>query len=206
LGIDSTTPKKEEISPDNKEEKKEALGKAMSKKELTAFVEKLEKDLNVEREKAETCLRQLKYARADLENFRKAAEKQVENAIRSGNERLMGELLVVLDDLELALEAGETSSDKEALVTGVKMVLNRFEKILWDAGLKPIEALGKPFDPKLHEAVMKVETIDEPEGVVVEEIRKGYTLGGKVIRASMVKVSVNPKKVEEKKDGETNGQ
>lgn len=197
----SATPKREEISPENREEKEKPMesGKKGTKKELTAYMEKLEKDLSAERERAESYLRQLKYALADLENLRKASQKQVENAIRSGNERLVGELLVVLDDLELALKAGKEAADKEALVRGVDMVLRKFEKILGDAGLKPIDALEKPFDPKLHEAVMEVETSGEPEGTVVEEIRKGYIFGGKVIRPSMVKVSVNPKKVEDKK-------
>jgi molecular chaperone GrpE len=200
----STTPKKEAISPENKEEKEKSgeTGKKPTKKEMTAYMEKLEKDLSAERERSESYLRQLKYALADLENLRKAAQKQVENAVRFGNERLVGELLVVLDDLELALKAGKEAADRETLVSGVDMVLRKFEKILGDAGLKPIDALGKPFNPKLHEAVIKVETSDEPEGVVVEEIRKGYIFGGKVIRPSMVKVSVNPRKSEDKKEGE----
>jgi molecular chaperone GrpE len=207
LERDSTTPKREESSPKNKEEKEKPgeTEKKATKKELTAYMEKLEKDLSSERERAESYLRQLKYALADLENLRKASQKQVENAVRSGNERLVGELLVVLDDLELALKAGKEAADKEALIRGVDMVLKKFEKVLGDAGLKPIDALGKPFDPKLHEAVVKVETSDEPEGTVVEEIRKGYIFGGKVIRPSMVKVSVNPKKAEDKKEGELHG-
>jgi molecular chaperone GrpE len=206
LERNSTTPKREEISPMNKEgkEKSGETEEKATKKELTAYMEKLEKDLSSERERAESYLRQLKYALADLENLRKASQRQVENAVRSGNERLVGELLVVLDDLELALKAGK-AADRETLVSGVDMVLRRFEKILGDAGLKPIDALGKPFDPKLHEAVMKVETSDEPEGTIVEEIRKGYIFGGKVIRPSMVKVSVNPKKAEDKKEGELHG-
>ena len=204
MKIDSATPKKEEVTPENKQQKEEQgeTVKGATKKKLIATVENLENALSAERERAESYLRQLKYALADLENLRKATQRQVENAVRSGNERLIGELLVVLDDLELALKAGKEASDKEALVKGVDMVLRKFEKILGDAGLKPIDALGKPFDPKLHEAVMKVETSDEPEGIVVEEIRRGYILGGKVIRPSMVKVSVNPKKAEDKKEGE----
>jgi len=187
------------------EQEREAVVKGMSKKDLITLVEKLEKNLSLEREKSETYMRQLKYARADVENLRKTSEKQVENAIRSGNERLVGELLVILDDLELALRAVEKPSEDRSLVSGMRMVLVKFEKILWDAGLKPIEAFGKPFDPSLHEVVTRVETCDERDGIVLEEIRRGYTFGGKVIRASMVKVSVKPKNMEDKREGEVHG-
>ncbi|MCD6263831.1 nucleotide exchange factor GrpE [Candidatus Bathyarchaeota archaeon] len=175
----------------------------MTKKELMKRVEELEEALRAERERAETYLRQLKYAKADLENLRKMVKRQVEEAVRSGNERLIRELLVVLDDLELALEAGGKAGDREALMEGVEMVLRKFRKILESEGLKPIEALGRPFNPDLHEAVMRVEDPDRPEGVVIEEVRRGYMLRGKVIRPSMVKVSVNPRR--EEKEGARDG-
>jgi len=202
LEITPLTPKRGEKPPT--EEKKERISrKKMTKKELMKRVEELEEALRAERERAETYLRQLKYAKADLENLRKMVKRQVEEAVRSGNERLIRELLVVLDDLELTLEAGGKAGDREALMEGVEMVLRKFRKILESEGLKPIEALGRPFNPDLHEAVMRVEDPDRPEGVVVEEVRRGYMLRGKVIRPSMVKVSVNPRR--EEKEGARDG-
>ena len=202
MEITPLTPKRGEKSPI--EEKKERISrKRVTKKELMKRVEELEEALRAERERAETYLRQLKYAKADLENLRKMVKRQVEEAVRSGNERLIRELLVVLDDLELALEAGGKAGDREALMEGVEMVLRKFRKILESEGLKPIEALGRPFNPDLHEAVMRVEDPDRPEGVVVEEVRRGYMLRGKVIRPSMVKVSVNPRR--EEKEGARDG-
>jgi len=202
LEITPLTPKKGEKPPI--EERKERISrKRVTKKELMKRVEELEEALRTERERAETYLRQLKYAKADLENLRKMVKRQVEEAVRSGNERLIRELLVVLDDLELALEAGGKTGDREALMEGVEMVLRKFRKILESEGLKPIEALGRPFNPDLHEAVMRVEDPDRPEGVVIEEVRRGYMLRGKVIRPSMVKVSVNPRR--EEKEGARDG-
>lgn len=207
MGTTPTIPKKEDdvIEKKMEKEKYKAAQKRMTKKELMALIEELENSLAVEQEKAETYLRQLKYARADLENLRKRSERHVKDAIKSANERLIGELLVILDDLELALKVGEKTGNKEALIEGIEMVLRKFEKILKSEGLGPIEALGKPFDPRFHEAVMKVEVPNEPEGTVVEELRKGYTLRGKVIRASMVKVSGNLKKEEKDREGEVYG-
>ena len=208
MGTIPTTPKREEESSieDKKgKEKKKVTRKRMTKKELIARIEELEEALRAERDRSETYLRQLKYARADLENLRNRVERQVENAIKSANEWLIRGLLVILDDLELALKAGREAGDKEGLMEGVGMGLRKFEKILGSEGLSPIEALGKPFDPGFHEAVMKVEVLDEPEGTIVEEIRRGYTLGGKVIRASMVKVSGNLKRIEENEEGEVHG-
>lgn len=201
MGITSTTPKRKEESSIEREpgkKKRKVARKRLTKKEL-------EEALKAERERAEAYIRKLKYAQADLENLRKRVERQVESALKSANERLIRGLLVILDNLELALKVGGKTDNKEALMEGVEMVLRKFEKILEGEGLSTIEALGKPFDPRFHEAVMKVEAPDEPEGTILEEIRRGYTLGGKVIRASMVKVSGNLKRIEENEEGEVHG-
>ena len=201
----SSTPEKEEgaITKHKKEEiEKKYVRKRMSKKELMEEIVSLEETLSVEKEKSETYLRQLKYARADLENLRKRFEKDIENAVKTANERMIRQLLIILDDIKLALEVGNKTENNEAFIEGVEMVLKKFEKILSNEGLSPIEALGKPFNPKLHEAVMKVEAPDKSEGTIVEEIRKGYTLRGKVIRASMVKVSGNFNNMEKKREGD----
>ena len=208
MGTAPAMPKREEeISIEDKKEKKKkkSARKRMTKKELMAYIEELEESLRIERDRAETYLRQLKYARADLENLRKRVERQVESALKYANERLIRGLLVILDDLELALRVGGKTENKEALMEGVEMVLKKLKKTLGSEGLSTIEALGKPFNPRFHEAVMKVEVPDEPEGIIVEEIRKGYTLGGKVIRASMVKVSGISKRIEKEGEGEIHG-
>ena len=193
MGNNPTTPEKGEIKV-IKEKREKAPGKEATKRELVERIEELETKLSAEHERAETYLRQLIYARADVENLRKNLEKQVEDIKKLGNERIIRDLLIVLDELELSVRSGEKTS-REDLLSGVEMVLKKFEKILEKQGLKPIEAFDRLFDPALHEAFMKAEVEDKPEGTIVQELKRGYTLGGKVIRPSMVKVSVKPKVV-----------
>ena len=99
----------------------------------------------------------------------------------------------VIDELELAVKSGRETENKDALIKGVEIVLKKMYSTLESEGLSKIEAIGKPFDPKLHEAVVKVNTEEYPDGTVIEEVRKGFILNGKVIRPSMVKIASTPK-------------
>jgi molecular chaperone GrpE len=96
----------------------------------------------------------------------------------------------VLDNLERALQAAESTQNFEALRDGVSLTHKQLLESLGKSGLEPIEAVGKPFDPALHEAIMQVEASNgQAPNTVVEELRKGYTLNGRVLRASLVKVA-----------------
>lgn len=131
-----------------------------------------------------------KYLRlyAEFENYKKMVQKEKEERIKYGNEELLRELLTVLDNLEMALKhSGENVS--EGLVKGVEMTLREFQRVTEKFGLVPIDALGKPFDPSLHHAMSQVERDDVEDKTVVEEFRKGYMYGDKVLRASLVAVS-----------------
>jgi molecular chaperone GrpE len=108
------------------------------------------------------------------------------------NERIIIQLLDVVDELELAIRSAQSSNSNGTLVQGVEMTLKKLEKILQKEGVHPIECLGKPFDSSKHDAVSKVEKDDVEGCTVVEEIRKGYTMKEKVIRPSVVKVAVKP--------------
>jgi len=154
-------------------------------------VAELEAELRVEKEKAETYMNQLKYARADLENLRKQTQRQIEEALDRRSRYLLMSLLPIVEELDLAIEAAENNANAGVL-KGVEMVKRKMEKILESEGMTPIEAAGKAFDPHLHEAVLEVETKDHPDGTVIEELRKGYTYKNRVLRASMVKVARNP--------------
>jgi molecular chaperone GrpE len=155
-------------------------------------IESLEKALETEKQRAEEYLTQLAYAKADLENLKKRFDRQIEEVKKYGSERLIIELLDVVDELELAVESARSSNSAEALIQGVEMTLKKLKKILENEGVFPIECLGEPFDPAKHNAVAKI----EKEGVdgckIVEEVRKGYTMREKVIRPSIVKVVVKP--------------
>lgn len=163
-------------------EKKEGKVLEVSEKE-----EKPEEKPSVEEELSE--LRE-KYLRlyAEFENYKKRVQKEKEELIKYGNESLLYELLNVLDNLEMALKhSGENVS--EGLVKGVEMTLREFQRITEKFGLIPIVALGRPFDPSLHHAMSQVERDDVEDKTVVEEFRKGYMYGDKVLRASLVAVS-----------------
>lgn len=171
-----------------------------TKKQLEEKMTELEASLKEEREKADRYLNQLKYTRADLENLQKRTQKIIEEALDRANGRLLMQLLPILDELDLAVEAAETT--KGDIVEGVEMVRNKLAKLMESEGLSPIEALGESFDPRLHEAVLEVQTEDHPDGSIVEEYRKGYKYRDRVLRASMVKVARSPGSKEDQEEME----
>jgi molecular chaperone GrpE len=126
---------------------------------------------------------------ADLDNYRRRARQEMEEVRRFGNEQLISDLLGVLDNFERALQAAETSENAEALREGVSLIHRQLLDTLAKAGLEPISALHQPFDPTLHEAIMQVESEEHEPHTVVEELRKGYQLHGRLLRPSLVKVA-----------------
>ncbi len=161
-------------------------------KELSAELEK-------EKSKSEDYLRRLQYLQADFENYRKRVEKEISDNRLFGNQRLLSDLIVVNDELELALREAEESKETPAIVEGVGMVHKRLQSILSKEGVEKIHSLGSKFNPDLHDASLRVVS-DKEEGTIVEEIRQGYTLRGKVLRPSIVKVAENPAERESKSE------
>jgi molecular chaperone GrpE len=154
--------------------------------ELAALSDRLAEQERVATENHDKFMRAL----ADLENYRRRARQELEEVRLYGNETLISNLLGVMDNLERALQAAESSQNFEALRDGVSLTHKQLLESLGKSGLQPIEAVGKPFDPSLHEAIMQVEAEEGQEpNTVVEELRKGYTLHGRVLRASLVKVA-----------------
>ena len=152
----------------------------------------LARALDEEKKRSEECLTRLKYMQADFENYRKRLDRQMEEVKKYSNERLIIQLLDVVDELDMAIKSAGSSNSKETLVQGVEMTLNKLKKVLEKEGVSPIECLGKPFDSSKHDAVSKVEKDDVKGCTVIEEIRKGYSMKEKVIRPSVVKVAVKP--------------
>lgn len=134
-----------------------------------------------------------KYLRlyADFENYRKRVNKDREDLIRHGNESLLYELLPAIDNLELALRhtSGEVNS---GLVQGVEVTLKELQRTLEKFGLVRIAAAGKPFDPTVHHAMSQVQRDDMDDKMIAEEFRAGYRYRDKVLRPSLVAVSVRP--------------
>ncbi len=140
---------------------------------------------------------------AEFENYKKRMAREKAEFLKFATENVLLEFLPVLDNLERAIASARTdTSAREAVVEGIEMVARLFRSALEKAGVKPMDAVEKPFDPTLHHAVAQVERRSGPDNTVVEEIRKGYLLEGRVLRAAMVKVSrVSPPAAEPGSDG-----
>jgi molecular chaperone GrpE len=128
-------------------------------------------------------------AQADFENFRRRTRQEKEELAKYAAAGIIESLLPVIDNFERAIVAGKTADADSPLLQGVEMVYKQLMDVLSSAGLEEIESLGKPFDPFLHEAVMKEPSEDHEEGTVIEVLQKGYRLKDRVIRPAMVKVS-----------------
>lgn len=127
---------------------------------------------------------------AEFENYKKRSAREMSEFRKFSNESLIKEMLSVVDNLERALDSSR--SDKQAdtgLVQGVDMTLKEILNIFEKFSVKPVESLGKPFDPAFHQAVMQEETDGHPENIVTNEMQKGYMMHDRLIRPSMVAVS-----------------
>ncbi|MBG9734149.1 nucleotide exchange factor GrpE [Paenibacillus alvei] len=148
-------------------------------------------DAELAKAKAEAEDYQQRYlrAQADFDNFRRRTLKEKEDFAKYASAKLVTELLPVLDNFERALATEQASSEAESFIKGVDMIFRQLGQVLEQEGVKPMEAVGQPFNPEFHQAVMTVDTDEYEEGVVVEELQKGYMLKDKVLRPAMVKVS-----------------
>ncbi|XES78242.1 MAG: nucleotide exchange factor GrpE [Candidatus Bathyarchaeia archaeon] len=160
----------------------------------------LEDQILLEKKRSEEYLTRLKYLQADFENMRKRCDRQIEEVSQYSNERLVIQLLDVVDELELAIKTAQTAQTAQALIEGVQMTLKRLRKVLELEGVTPIESVGKPFDPTRHNAIAAEEREDVEVCMVTEEVRKGYQMKEKVIRPSIVKVAVKKAQSQNKEE------
>ncbi|WLR49897.1 nucleotide exchange factor GrpE [Bacillus tianshenii] len=128
-------------------------------------------------------------AQADMENFRRRVNKEREADRKYRAQSLIEEVLPALDNFGRALAVDPEKDSTESVLKGMQMVHNQLIEALKKEGLEEIEAVGKEFDPQLHQAVMQVEDENYESNVVVEELQRGYKLNDRVIRPSMVKVN-----------------
>ncbi len=153
------------------------------------IVETLQKEINEQKEK---------YLRlyADFENYKRMVQKEREELINYANEKLIKDLLPIIDNFELAIKhasGDESSKWIDSMKKGVENTLKEFLRILEKYGVKPVPSLGQPFNPEVHHAVTTVEREDTEENTVVEELRKGYFYKDKLLRETLVAVSKKPK-------------
>jgi molecular chaperone GrpE len=138
-----------------------------------------------------------KYVRvvADFDNYKKRAARERTDAVRYANEALVEKLLPVVDNFEAALLAAnnaQSAANVDSLRQGVSMIYTQLKNVLSESGLDEVDALNKPFDPNLHEAVSQQPSAEVPEGQVLQQLRKGYKLRDRLVRPAMVVVSKKP--------------
>ncbi|MFC2500881.1 MAG: nucleotide exchange factor GrpE [Selenomonas noxia] len=135
------------------------------------------------KEKSDRILR----LQADFENFRRRTAKEKEELAAVITQNILGDLLPLLDNFERAMAVEQT--DGEAFQKGVEMIFTQLREVLDKHGLQSIEAEGQTFDPNFHQAVMRVEDSDAPDGTITQVLQKGYQAKGRVIRPAMVQVA-----------------
>ncbi len=170
-------PEDKDAQADDKGDKKRFFGKKKDKKDkqiedLTAQLEDLRK-------------RNL----AEFENFRKRSEKEKSTMFDMGAKSVVEKLLPIIDNFERGFAGISEEQMSDPFVSGMDMVYKQLQKALTDMGVEPIEAVGKPFDPNLHNAVMHIEDENLGENTVAQEFQKGYLYHGTVVRHSMVQVA-----------------
>jgi molecular chaperone GrpE len=165
------------------------LDKEKKKKKPKEKLAKLAHELEKERRLASEYKEHLQRLAADFENYRKRVEKEREDFVKFSKEDLIYELLPILDNFEMALHHVKNTTEPKKIIEGIELVERQFHNILRKEGLEVIETKGKQFDPHIHEAITHEETDKYPEGFIIEELRKGYILSGKVIRPAQVKVA-----------------
>jgi molecular chaperone GrpE len=175
--------------PSSPEEAPAGEAEARSAEDLKTALEKLGEDARLAEDK---YLRAL----AELDNTRKRLSREKADWLRYGHEGVVKDLLPIIDNLERALEAASAIQDGEGaetgskgLIEGVALILKQFLDALARHGIVPIESVGKPFDPNLHEAMQRVEREDAAPGTVVQEFLKGYLLHDRLLRPAKVVVS-----------------
>jgi molecular chaperone GrpE len=163
-----------------------------SRNALIEKIEDLERVLEQTRDQSDEHLRGLQRTAADFANYRRRVEEEREGLSQFSNALLIGKLLAVLDDFDRALD-NVPKGIEEGWVDGVRLVERKLRGMLEAEGVTQIEALGQPFDPNLHEAVVHEETADYPDNQVIGELQRGYRLRDRVLRPSLVRVANNPK-------------
>jgi molecular chaperone GrpE len=164
-----------------------------SRIELAERIEELERELADARAKSEEHLYNWQRSAADFSNFKRRTDEERATIGQFSNAILIGKLLSVLDDFDRALESVPDDEVTNPFVEGMEHVERKLRNVLESEGVTAIEAVGLPFDPNLHEAVVHEDTADHPDNEVIGELQRGYRLHDRILRPSLVRVANNPK-------------
>lgn len=128
-------------------------------------------------------------AQADFDNFRRRTRQDKEDLAKYASSKVITGILPVMDNFERALAVSKDAQDFDSLYKGVEMIFRQMEQVLEQEGVSAMDTVGQPFNPEFHQAIMQVDSDEHEEGIIVEEVMKGYVLKDKVLRPAMVKVS-----------------
>jgi molecular chaperone GrpE len=154
-----------------------------------AAITALQAEVDDLRLRAEEAEKRLMYANAEFQNISRRKDEQYQANLKHATSDFIKNLLPVLDNFERALKAAEQTRNYDALVGGVNGTLKQMVSALQKAGVTPIEAVGKEFDPNYHEAIGHAESSEHPANTVAEEVQRGYLMHDRVLRPTLVKVS-----------------
>jgi molecular chaperone GrpE len=175
-----------EEAADQSESKSEAAEESADVTQDTE-TDGMEEELEAERQRAAEYLDQAQRARAELVNYRRRTEEELVRMQRQAGERIISKLLPAVDDLNRAIESLSDEDRETSWAEGIALIQRKLWSILESEGVSPIESLGKPFDPSLHEAI-SIQDGAEGASTVVQEYQRGYMLGDRVLRPAMVVV------------------
>lgn len=149
----------------------------------------LDEELQQAKKESEENYQRLLRAQADFDNFRRRTLKEKEDLAKYASQKLVEQLIPVLDNFERAMATKPASGEVESFAKGMDMIFRQLQQVLEQEGLTPMETVGEAFNPEFHQAIMQVESDEYEEGIVVEEVQRGYMLKDRVLRPAMVKVS-----------------
>lgn len=177
--------KAQEVSPEEAEEQEESLSEDTDESASETSPQKAQEEVDFKQK--------YYYLAAEMENMRKRFDREKQNLLKFGNERILSDLIEVIDNLDRTLDAleGEVDSKIKNIIVGVDMVRKQFIETLKNNGVERIEALGEKFDPNFHEAMSQQPADDKEEDTIINEFQKGYMLNGRLLRPSKVIVVKN---------------
>ena len=194
-----------QVEQQEKTKKIEVVDREEEKEEEQTEIEILKERLQKCEEQNKELEDRLLRLAAEFDNYKKRTAKEFGNLVKTANENLILELLGTVDNFCRALESDEAKNNHQSFCKGVEMIYAQLWEVLSNQGLEEIESIGQKFDPNFHEAVGQIESNQYEEGIIAQEISKGYILRGKVIKPAkvlVVKGKENKKEEKEKEEKE----
>ena len=165
-------------------------------------IDSLKKEVEAKKKEANAYYDKWLRLCAEFDNFKKRIEREKTDFIKYAGEKIVRDLLPIMDDLDRAIKAGKENHKKEDFIKGIEMVVNQIINTFKTHGAKPFDSLGQTFDPNKHQAVSKFSTEDHEHHTITEEFRKGWMFGDRLIRPAMVVVAENETKEKDEKGPE----